>query len=179
MSSPLEKPWSLAELVRFEGPLSGVIPIAVCRRLIELQGGSDEGEIVVAGELSTRAVEATPGEPAFVGTASTFVRLTCERCLKKFDFALEASFAVVFIAAIGERQDGPDFDFWELGCGTVRPADVVEEYLVLALPLAVKHADDECAATAAESPIAETDGRPTQSPFAGLRAELDKQRHSD
>ena len=167
MSSQLQKQWSLAELARFRADVSGRVPMAACERLKALQNGFDKAKWLLSVRFCRPECRQQPGQPALVGTATTLLKLRCERCLEQFDYGLETSFDVVFVASIGARQDGPDFDFWELGAGTVRLADVIEEYLLLALPMAVKHADADCAGASVPvfEPSAETLGRETHNPF--------------
>ena len=66
-------------------------------------------------------------------------------------------------------------DVWGLTDGKVRPLDVIEEMLVMALPMAAMH---ESAAECGMQPVPDETGRQadTVRPFADLRAQIDKSR---
>lgn len=96
----------------------------------------------------------------------------CQRCLAAFEWQLAVGERVLFSwqdAPVAER-DG--FERWELDDATIRPIDVVDELVTLALPLSVRHDDAACRMEAA-TPVAETE---TISPFANLRAQMDEDR---
>ena len=108
--------------------------------------------------------------PVAEGHVSATLTLTCQRCLGEMTLPIEADSRLAFVAAVGTEVAGsrepvvtPD--------GQVSLATLIEEELLLALPLAPMHSD-----TARCQPSAEThEDEPRQRPFAGLR-ELMKDR---
>ena len=85
---------------------------------------------------------------------------------------LDTSFGLALVPmgdADGDETRLPaGYEAWELSGDTVRPIDILDEALVMALPMAPKHsARDECVAFATGP--AETDA---VTPFATLRARM-------
>jgi uncharacterized protein len=110
--------------------------------------------------------------PAVDGRIDAELTLVCQRCLEAFRMPVGTSFRMVFQAPDGDSGQLTGFDSWELEEETVRPMDIVEEALVMALPLAPVHESIEaCGPVAAR--IAE-DKPETVKPFADLRKQLDE-----
>lgn len=109
--------------------------------------------------------------PAVRGRASARIACVCQRCLEPFVMPLETTFSIVF-ADEARADEFPDAEIWELEEHTIRPLDVVEETLVMALPLAPAHETK-----ASCGPLAkrlETSTKETARPFAGLRGQMEK-----
>jgi len=90
-------------------------------------------------------VEARPGIPALEGRLSTTVTAVCQRCLDPLDLALDVELKL-FLPQTGvslAEYDG--FEIWEFEQNEVRPADIVEEALIMALPFSALHKkSDDC-----------------------------------
>ena len=114
------------------------------------------------------------------GTLSEFVTLSgrlearvpvvCQRCLEPFDWSLETPvdlrFEIEGRAATDLRDDR---ETWELPDDTLQPIDVIDELLVMAMPLSTRHPDTaDCRAR--EPRPAQED---TTRPFANLRTQMD------
>jgi uncharacterized protein len=114
--------------------------------------------------------------PALEGAVRARAWLTCQRCLQEFQAALESPVRVAFVPRDAEAGRVPDdYDALTAPGGRIALEELVEEELLLALPLVPTHATpSECAlqlaAAAAEN---EVEGRPAansvQRPFAELR----------
>ena len=112
------------------------------------------------------------------GSARAEVELICQRCLKPVQLVLDAHFKLAAVdddkaaAALPDRYDA-------LLCrdGEVAAAEMIEDELLLALPIIAMHADmNECGKSAAllkEMQVTEDAGKP-ESPFAVLK---DLKRH--
>ena len=93
----------------------------------------------------------------------------CQRCLEPMKLPLTVDLRYLFTEA------GPDaveegIEVWEMDEELLRPLDLVEEVLIMAMPFAALHGSDAaCAET--ESPE-ETKGTTTR-PFADLRSQMD------
>ncbi len=99
--------------------------------------------------------------------ASVAAPLRCQRCLKAFDVELDVRNEVL-LAFDGRQPQRGDLETWELDGSRFRPLDLVDEMLVMSLPFAAKHEDDErCRAEEAASGDADT-----QRPFADLKAQM-------
>ncbi len=169
--------------------------LAVNRQVIEISGELGNFERLaesVEREFAVLGGDALPpdwrklpvrGRLRFVptglsmGGADVSVRLeasvpaVCQRCLEPFDWPLRSS--VELRVAIGDgdisARDDSDREPWELPGDGLRPADMVDELLVMALPLSPRHEDTARCAAIAPAPT-EHD---TTRPFARLRTQMD------
>jgi uncharacterized metal-binding protein YceD (DUF177 family) len=126
-------------------------------------------ESVVEGELAFSISGAHEGRPVLNGQAAVVVDVVCQRCLEPFQLPLEAELRFLF-ANRGESDDEHGgYELWELAGETLRPIDLVEEALIMAMPFSAMHTDSaEC-----KKQDAGTSGRTqTTMPFAELKAQL-------
>jgi uncharacterized protein len=122
----------------------------------------------VAGSLSFGFADAQQGLPVLEGRVSATVDAVCQRCLEPMELALSADLKLLF--ADRDMEDS-GFEVWELDEETLRPLDIVDEVLAMAVPLAVLHEDDEtCEGT---DDVVEK-SRDTIRPFAALKAQMEK-----
>ena len=168
---------------------------AACRQVIDYKGSVGDFErlteivaadiAAVSGDVESQGWRAKPvdirlefgwadgaqGVPTVTGSASAHIPAVCQRCLKVFELALDASLKVLLVKA-GASLNLADYEVWELEEETLQLADIVEESLVMAMPLAPTHESMEsCVALAVEN----TDsGSETVRPFADLRSQLEK-----
>ena len=129
----------------------------------------DWRETDVTGRVEFGFLDAQQRVAGMRGEAGVTIDVVCQRCLEPFRLSLESDWRCRF----GEATAGDigDADVWELDSGTLRPIDVVEESLIMAMPLSAMHtAAEEC--TTAES-VAD-DAEPVTRPFAGLRRQLER-----
>jgi uncharacterized protein len=153
------------EFARTGQQMSGVAPVGEFARLadslfdaggelkFELTGGSDSRQrlrlkLAVAGSIN----------------------LQCQRCLGSLAFpvAVQANLLVLTGEAGGETAEIDDLD----GVPANAQTDVwslVEDEILLAIPLAPRHAEEQC------SPAVNAAGKPAASPFAAL-AKLTQER---
>lgn len=104
------------------------------------------------------------------GEVKTSIPAICQRCLKPFALPLWASLDLLYAKADEEVEGDGGVEIWELEEDLLRPLDVVEEALVLAIPFAPMHQEARIC-----EPLAEASGEADaemQSPFAGLREQL-------
>jgi len=107
--------------------------------------------------------------PAVSGRVVARAVAVCQRCLEVTELELESEFRYLLVH--GKHSGVEDYDVWELDEPSLRPSELVEEVLIMALPLTAAHArPDEC------GPLARhLDGVPEKAsesvrPFADLRA---------
>jgi uncharacterized protein len=153
------------EFARAGEQLSGSVPVSELPRLadslfdtdgelqFELKGGRDSRErlrlqLTVAGSID----------------------LQCQRCLGKlvYPVTVQANLLVLTEREAGDAGEIEDLD----GVPAAPQTDVwslVEDEVLLAIPLAPRHAEDEC------SPAVKAAGEPAASPFAAL-AKLTQER---
>ncbi|MFQ5488125.1 MAG: YceD family protein [Gammaproteobacteria bacterium] len=113
------------------------------------------------------------------GRLTTTLELLCQRCLENMQFPVDIAVSLGIIGAAGDAERLPE-DYEPLlldESETVELSALIEDELLLALPIVALHARDECSAEFAEAApegATETD-EDTHRPFAGL-ADLMKSR---
>ena len=129
----------------------------------------DWRDSVVAGRLAFGFADAQARVPAVECELAVTVDAVCQRCLEAFRLRLDAE-AKLLLLELDESADGYDeYEVWELEETTLRPKDIVEELLVMAMPFAAMHADSAaCKALSAEA----GDKEEMTKPFAALRAQM-------
>jgi uncharacterized metal-binding protein YceD (DUF177 family) len=104
------------------------------------------------------------------GEVETSVPAICQRCLKPFALPLWASLDLLYAKANDDVEGDGGIEVWELEDDLLRPLDVVEEALILAIPFSPTHQEArDCEPLAGTGPEGEAE---MQSPFAGLREQL-------
>ena len=107
--------------------------------------------------------------PRATGSIKARLASVCQRCLEPFDLELEVPVDVVFgdeddVAAAGGVPSGQEV--WELDDEQLSLRDLVEEWLIMSLPLAPMHDDEtSCSASAANR-----DAQDKVRPFADLKS---------
>ncbi len=146
----------------FVGPLD----TAPLMRLRELAAG-DAGRI--SGRLAFMRDE--QGRAVMEGHAEALLPLLCQRCAAVFRFEFHADWRRIFVRSEADEQDlaekGVDVCYHD---GPLDVADVVEEELMLALPMAPRHPEG-CVSVL--QPAAGTH------PFAGLAGLLKRDRRDN
>ena len=162
------------ELVRQLARVEGDMEIAGMKRLAgrladsggtvhaDLRFGRDAGNVrYVRGRIRTR------------------LTLTCQRCLEDLCFPVDIAVSLGIIGAAGEAESLPgEYEPLLLDeSETMRLGDLIEDELILALPIVARHGREECSAALPEAPheAHEAGGAETHRPFADL-AELMKTR---
>lgn len=133
-------------------------------------------EYRVSGWIQFDLTSAHAGRPCVTGQIEAAVPVVCQRCLTAFPLSVNAElrYELLVPQTSGVKRkvtEGDDaFEPWELDEGLVRPIDIVDEALVMALPLVAKHGDrDDCVEFDAEP-----DGKEKTLPFASLREQMDE-----
>ena len=126
-------------------------------------------ESVVEGELAFSQSGAHEGLPVLKGHAAVVIDAVCQRCLEPFQLPLESELRFVF-AGCGERDNEYDgYEVWEVAGDTLRPIDLVEEALIMAIPFSAMHTDSaDCKRKDAET----SDATQIMTPFAELKAQM-------
>jgi uncharacterized protein len=154
-------PWRLAAQGRV---LAGRAALGSLTRLAPSLAGPGDADYHLAFHLD--------GERRAVVTGRVTARLVvqCQRCLEPLAIAVDSTFELAFIRGLDEAVRLPDsYEPALAEDGWVRPLDLVEDELLLALPPVALHADGGCGALAAPSrggPAAED----AKNPFAVLAA---------
>lgn len=173
MSPPWSKPLDVDRLSEAEADIDFAVPLAELPRL-RAQLAHVAGK--VQGHVHFRRVAGIAvAELTLNGTA----RLVCQRCLGALDVAVEADTSVGLIAAEADANRVPEeFEPVLAPEGRISVGELVEEELLLTLPIVPLHDDGSVACVAADMPPLATNGREedkTQRPFEQL-AELLKRK---
>jgi uncharacterized protein len=111
--------------------------------------------------------------PALEGRVVARVPAVCQRCLGPMQLTLDEELNYLLAsadeAASAEGAVG-DHDVWEIDDTTIRPLDILEEALIMAMPLSALHEAGEGCDALGEAASAESDE--TIRPFAGLRSTM-------
>ena len=95
--------------------------------------------------------------------------LTCQNCLNIFQNEIDIPVNIALCADQNAYQGNKDYEPWEIeGCG-VKIIDLIEELLVISIPLYVKHDDDEDCVIPKKP---QTSNDLTTFPFANLKNQL-------
>lgn len=122
----------------------------------------------VTGELRFGFLDARGSLPVASGFADVVIDAVCQRCLEPFALPVATDIRVVFAEGGPAPAADDDYEVWEMENPWIRPLELVEELLIMALPYAPKHAaGGDCAALAGTNAAAGTNN-----PFAGLRERL-------
>jgi uncharacterized protein len=110
--------------------------------------------------------------PVLLGDAATCVGAVCQRCLEPFMLPVTTELRFRMLEVHEEFAENGDDEFWQIEDGTVCLRDIVEESLVMALPLAPRHRPGEPCVSFGE--VACDNATDVVRPFAKLRAKMDK-----
>ena len=110
--------------------------------------------------------------PAVEGRVAVTTDAVCQRCLRPFALPLKAELRLLFgeEQTAGEGYDG--YEVWELDGDDVCPTDLIEEALILALPIVAMHVGDaDC------SPMVVADEKVVKMtlPFVNLKTQMDSE----
>ena len=124
---------------------------------------------VIGGTLEFAFADEAGRLPLVRCKASVTVDAVCQRCLDVFRLPLEVESSLLLLELEETAEGYEDHEVWELEEEDLRPQDIVEELLVMALPFSAMHVDSaSCKALISEPHEQE---RKTK-PFAALRAQM-------
>lgn len=166
---PIEFTEKLQEFKRLAAALrSDLAALEPAQRPTDWQNEPVTGELRFAAAAARDGL-ARDGLATLTGRAQTTVTSVCQRCLQPFRWPLAATLEVVLWPPSQTSAGMTGADVWELDDETVRPIDIVDEALVMAMPLSARHEDDAaCVAGSVQDDKAKT------TPFATLRAQMDE-----
>lgn len=108
--------------------------------------------------------------PALEGAVCVEIDAVCQRCLGPFRLPLSAELKLLLSTPGRPISPREGYETWELAEDRVQPAEIVEEALIMAMPLSAKHVDrDACTAVAGGPAPADE----TVRPFATLRERME------
>ncbi len=163
----MRKSYQVQKEVAQKGCFEGEIALSELKRLGELLQLDDAGvggrSIAVTFEFSRSGFDV----PMLTGQLQTSLELECQRCLKPLEFTMELDFRLL-IDASDEILSNSSEDTLYSDDGYIDIAEVVEDELILAIPLVAMHEDTACNENWRDSELpAETPMK--ENPFAVLQ----------
>lgn len=149
-------PWLL---YRRNETVSGTLAFSEMPNLLASQNNE-----VGQASASVSVVQREDGQMAIVGEASTHVGLTCQRCMQPLTEELSAEFELVLVKYERQLSSVSDEDDAIVCAEDLTLAPLVEQELILALPMIAKHSDCQAAYTNEATEAADK-----QQPFANLK----------
>ena len=130
-------------------------------------------ESAVLGELQFGFADTKRRIPMVSGSATVDVASVCQRCLEPFQLKLEIE-PKLLLLEMEQVVDGyQDFEVWELDEQTMRPQDIVEELLIMAMPFSAMHDNmADCKVFLADGPSDDDGTEKLVKPFAALRSQM-------
>jgi uncharacterized metal-binding protein YceD (DUF177 family) len=133
----------------------------------------DWRDAALTGRLEFGFADAQQRVATIEGEVSVIVDAVCQRCLGHLRLPLSAQLRLMPVSGAGQADESGEFDTWELDDDLVCPADIIEEALIMAMPLAAMHSDaDECGRFEQVA----NDAEQTTRPFADLKSQLEENR---
>jgi uncharacterized metal-binding protein YceD (DUF177 family) len=125
----------------------------------------------VTGRLEFGFADAQMQVASLEGEVATTVDAVCQRCLEPFRYSLSAELRLLPTREGQGVSAGGDFEPWELDDEVICPADIVEEVLIMAMPLSAMH---DTAEACREFESGGEEPEQMTRPFAALKAQLDQ-----
>ncbi len=138
MQGKLKQRYQFHKEVSRRGYFEGQIDLVELPRLCELLA-SIEGEIAVKFEFLTSDYEV----PMVSGNLRSSLQIECQRCLQAMPSDLQLDFSLLIDAADDiVRESSLDTLYSEVGYIDI--FEVIEDEIILALPLVAMHENDSC-----------------------------------
>lgn len=110
--------------------------------------------------------------PALEGEVATEIAAVCQRCLEPFELPLKTTLKLLLLDSAEATTAHGDYEIWEIEGDAIRPIDIVEEALIMALPLSVMHQSRAMCGPLADDVTGESTDKVR--PFDNLRSLLNK-----
>ena len=135
---PLEiEPFSLA---RDGAEFSGSIAVTQFSRLREVLS-SQQGDVKVRIEVGREAF----GPVYIKGSVAASLQLVCQRCGEPLDYAINADLKLSPVLTDAQAVTVPEeYEPWVTNDAPISVLELVEEELLLGLPMIAKHKPEEC-----------------------------------
>ncbi len=138
MQGKLQRRYQIQKEVSRDGYFQGVIELGA---LVRLAGklDSNRGKVMVEFEFNDSGYDC----PVLKGRVETSLVVKCQRCLKGMDLEIKSQFELL-VDAFDELAHESRLDTIYSDNGTIDIFEVVEEELILGLPLVAMHDDSSC-----------------------------------
>ena len=126
----------------------------------------------VSGELRFSFADARGRVPALTGELKATLDAVCQRCLEPLALPLKTDLRLVFLGEQGIEIDGEAYEVWELDGEELSIVELIEEALLMTIPLVAMHDGD--AGCTAKAEAGGTEEKMTL-PFANLKAQMQRE----
>jgi uncharacterized protein len=163
-------PLALTDLLRRGDPVVGrlrqTVPVAALPRLAESLSDS-EGSV----EVDVRVSRASSGVPLIEGSLRGCLRRDCQRCLEPVDLDVRIDLKLAVTGTGGEELAPADFEPWQTDEENVTVGQLLEDELLLALPMVTRHENERQCGELARRLLGDEGEPPVErdNPFAVLR----------
>ena len=167
MRDKMRNSYQVQKEVAQKGCFEGEIALSELKRLVELLHLDDVGVDGRSVALSFEFLGSEFDVPMLAGRLQTSLEVECQRCLKPLELPMDLDFRLL-IDASDELLSHSSEDTLYSDAGYIDIAEVVEDELILAIPLVAMHEDTACndnwraSELQAETPVKEN-------PFAVLQ----------
>lgn len=144
--------------------LQGVVPLNRLARLLpDLL--SDQGDVAVELVFGR---DAAAGIPWLRGKLRATLKLQCQRCLEPFDYEIISGFLLGIVKSPEEAEHLPaGYDPLVAEGGEIVVQDMIEDELIVSMPVAARHTPDRCRAMIALAESAAA-SQPQKNPFEAM-----------
>lgn len=170
-SAPFPERVDVVKLFARNGSISAALPLARLKRLVASLA-DDSGQVAVELEFG----HDEEGRQLLTGTLDSAVRVLCQRCLQEMDLDLHSDLHLLVLDSDEKVQELPETeDAVVMDESELDVAALIEDELILSLPLVPMHADPACneVFNALKQDSSAANGGDRSNPFAvlaGLKA---------
>ena len=169
-TDPFPEQIDTVKLFARSGTINAVLPVARLQRLTE-RLASLQGQATADIAVELRFGTDDEGRLLVTGTLDVAVELACRRCLEPLREPLHCALRVLVVDSEAELQALPDeHDAVVAADGDMDLLGLIEDELLLSLPLVPKHPDQACneALNALHADSADSQEQARAKPFAAL-----------
>jgi len=80
------------------------------------------------------------------GKVNTDLELKCQRCLGPMPWPLQLEFTLVLVKAGNQGEIPPEYEQYIMDADKIRLYEMIEDEILLSMPLVAKHATEDCPA---------------------------------
>lgn len=169
---------AVAQAAVFEGTIEVERLPRLCDLLWRTEAGSAQFEPLTAAFRLAFGRD-DDRRSVVTGRVQSLLPLRCQRCGQRFDLSVDVDVNLALAAGIDEANALPDaYDPLLVEDRLMRPSELIEDELILAIPAIPRHPDGECEPPVVASPASREDEAaapdperdPSPQPFASLAA---------
>ena len=163
---------ALTDLLSPDVPVQGELRVGVpVNAFPRLAAALTDGNVELDVDVCVRPLAGSVAALAVEGSVAGALPLRCQRCLETVPIEIEQTLNLAVAAAGNEEQLPSGFEPWPLVAGPVTVGELLEDELLLSLPLAPVHDDPQACGPLADtlSSMEHEGAVPAENPFALLK----------